>query len=52
MVVQRNAKALAQALSVPNFYHQFVYTGEKWESEKHMCIAMDTATKQLLQDLR
>lgn len=51
-VVERHAKALAQALSVPNFYHQFVDTGEKWESEKHMCMAMDEATKQLLQDLR
>lgn len=50
--VEKHAKALAQALSVPDFYHQFIHEGDGWESEKHMCVAMDAATKMLLQDLR
>lgn len=52
VTVEKHAKALARAMSVPDFYHQFIHCDDGWESEKHMCLAMDLATKQLLQDLR
>lgn len=49
--VEKHAEALASMLSMPDFYYQHVHQDEGWESEKQMCMVMDSATRLLLQDL-